>query len=158
VIYTAKSPEVRSLKIAKTDRIVVTGKPLVLYYGIKSQPNADEAKPLGLWYACGREWLNWTTQHEFRAEFDHVYRLHVDASYLLILHTLTELDRFNDQYTHTVGLRWPNWHTVSQTYAGIEICPYQWGRRLEYSWYYGWDVASGCIWDTNIVQEVEQLL
>lgn len=158
--FTAKSSEVRRLKIAKTDRIVVTEKPLVLRYGIRPQPNTGEAKPLGLWYACGREWLDWTIREHFRAKFNHAYRLHIDLSYLLMLRTLAELDLFNKQYAtrRIVGLRWPNWHTVSQAYAGIEICPYQWKRRFEYSWYYGWDIASGCIWDTNIVQEVEQLL
>jgi hypothetical protein len=79
VLYTAESPEVRQLKIVQTDRIVVTEEPLVLRYGIKSQPKAVEAKPLGLWYACGREWLNWTIQNDFRAEFNYVYRLHVNS-------------------------------------------------------------------------------
>jgi len=160
VLYTAKSPEVRQLKIAKTDRIVMTDEPLVLRYEIRPQPKTVEAKPHGLWYACGREWLNWTIQNNFHTHFDYVYRLHLDSSYLLMLRTLDEFDLFHNQFTtrRVVGLPWPNWHTIAQAYAGIEICPYQWKRRLEYSWYYGWDVASGCIWDTNIVQEVEQLL
>jgi hypothetical protein len=42
-----------------------------------------------------------------------------------------------------------NWPKVAQDYSGIEICPYQWKFRLNYMWYYGWDVASGCIWNQN---------
>jgi len=38
---------------------------------------------------------------------------------------------------------------VSKEYDGIEIAPYQWDARLSLIWYYGWDVASGCIWNLD---------
>jgi len=46
-----------------------------------------------------------------------------------------------------------NWSAVADRYSGIEISPYQWEARdgSETSWYYGWDVASGCIWDPAII-------
>lgn len=34
--------------------------------------------------------------------------------------------------------------------------PYQWRRRNErgFSWYYGWDCASGCIWRASAIREI----
>ena len=42
---------------------------------------------------------------------------------------------------------WPG--VAAEGWAGIEIAPYIWARRLDgpARWYYGWDAASGCIWD-----------
>ncbi len=42
---------------------------------------------------------------------------------------------------------------------GIEICPYlQEFRRSNSGWYYGWDVASGCIWDSEALVGEPKLL
>lgn len=72
------------------------------------------------------------------------------------------------------------WHEVEANYAGIQICPYMYQPLLEFqkknfrfesqdeensfrlwqrfysksSWYHGWDVASGCIWDTSVIKKV----
>lgn len=48
-----------------------------------------------------------------------------------------------------------NWPKLAQEYQGIVIAPYQWDCRLadECSWYYGWDCASGCIWDIDCIEE-----
>ena len=49
-----------------------------------------------------------------------------------------------------------NWRAVAGDYAGLIITPYQWSRRLEpYSWYYGWDCASGCIWDPSAITDIK---
>ena len=41
-----------------------------------------------------------------------------------------------------------DWPKVASSFCGIEICPYISEMRMERftSWYYGWDIASGCIW------------
>jgi hypothetical protein len=39
-----------------------------------------------------------------------------------------------------------DWKDVSNEYDGIEINPYQNEARYQYTWYYPWDVASGCVW------------
>lgn len=50
-----------------------------------------------------------------------------------------------------------DWKKVTEEYQGIIISPYIWQRRLapHTMWYYGWDVASGCIWDTDAIEEVK---
>jgi hypothetical protein len=44
-----------------------------------------------------------------------------------------------------------DWDRVADLYDGIIITPYQWPLRNDgrTSWYYGWDVASGCIWNVE---------
>ena len=47
-----------------------------------------------------------------------------------------------------------DWELIQKEgYGGIEICPYNWGWRSQ-NWYYGWDVASGCVWDSSSIQDV----
>ena len=45
-----------------------------------------------------------------------------------------------------------DWKKVASKYDGIEINPYQFEARYQYLWYYGWDVASGCIWNLKSVK------
>jgi hypothetical protein len=57
-------------------------------------------------------------------------------------------------FTLFVGI---DWVRVAAEYAGILIAPYQRPVRHEIMWYYTWDCASACIWDTSIIERVEPL-
>lgn len=48
---------------------------------------------------------------------------------------------------------------IGARYDGIVITPYVWSMRLDRSafWYYGWDCASGCIWNASAVAELVPL-
>lgn len=50
-----------------------------------------------------------------------------------------------------------DWLRVKTQYGGIEIAPYQWKRRLSSFWYYGWDCASGAIWDRDVLISRQRL-
>ena len=50
-----------------------------------------------------------------------------------------------------------NWPLVADQFAGIVIAPYQWSQRFDLHWYYGWDCASGAIWDASVVQKITVL-
>ena len=165
--FTAKSSEVRRLDISPSDRIIVTYTPLVLRREITPQDPAFKrgiAKPRGLWYSCGRSWIRWTEAAEACTDWNYVYRLHLwylALPTLLQISSRAQFEAFDQTFTRTLhggpSIHYPDWLHVAEHYTGVEICPY----RKEYPppiWYYTWDVASGCIWDTNIVQEVEQLL
>jgi hypothetical protein len=43
------------------------------------------------------------------------------------------------------------WGEVAEKYSGIIIVPYSRTRSQTYLWYYGWNCAGGCIWDTNTI-------
>jgi hypothetical protein len=77
-----------------------------------------------------------------------------------VLHLKTPVEILEFQETYCVAhpiMRSPgiDWGRVAEQYHGIVIAPYQWSLRLDLMWYYGWDCASGCIWDTWIVERVE---
>lgn len=123
-------------------------------------------KPRGLWYGIGDEWLDWCKGEMPEWIKPHWYRLEVDESKLLILSKPSDIEKF----TRRFGIRDRNtqyptsarmdtsivWAKVAQKYAGIEINPYMWECRNEYVWYYGWDVASGCIWNDGAVTGITQ--
>ncbi len=76
-----------------------------------------------------------------------------------------QLLEFNERYAKRVILGgedfagYIDWIKVAKQYAGLIIAPYQWGYRLEPGthWYYGWDCASGCIWDASVIERIEAI-
>ena len=124
-----------------------------------------------MWYSCGNSWLEWCLAESFGFG-PFVYELELDTSRIKFITGLKEFDEFSDEYgmerEEFFGLpktTWAshreydciNWPKVeSDGFTGIEINPYLWARRLEGGmWYYGWDCASGCVWDANAVKSVK---
>jgi hypothetical protein len=146
-------------------RIHYSTKPLVKINGMRQKQKAD-GKPVGLWYSMPGEdgWAEWCRSAEFHLDSLAVEtELKVDPSGMLVLTSLDELDTFHDAYSVplTPGVCPHNidWPRVAEEYAGIEISPYQWERRLEpgWLWYYGWDCASGCVWDAGAVEIIRSV-
>ena len=114
-------------------------------------------KPKGLWYEVDGDWQRWCAAEEFGdLAKQTIHHVEFGSENMLLINTLADLDAFNDSYAtkqrindnygefdFLVGIRWAE---VAERWDGIEIAPYQWTRRLEYLWYYGWDCASGVIW------------
>jgi hypothetical protein len=44
------------------------------------------------------------------------------------------------------------WGEVAEKHSGIIIVPYSRARSQTYLWYYGWNCASGCVWDTSVIR------
>lgn len=148
---------------------------LIHYSGVKFelQPHIyDEkelhwhGKPNGLWVSVEGEddWKTWCEGESFNLkclEFAYEVKLKDDAR-ILHLKSSDEIREFTKLYhlstrqwdsdTDTYGIRW---NEVKEIYQGIIIAPYQWDCRLalETSWYYGWDCASGCIWDLDCIEK-----
>lgn len=117
-------------------------------------------KPDGLWVSVEGEydWRWWCEAEEFaldRLAFATEVRLDPRAN-ILILETLEALDNFNEDFGIDDRLlsRRIDWARVATFYDGIIIAPYQWERRMTLMWYYGWDCASGCIWNLHAVQSI----
>ena len=118
----------------------------------------DAMKPFGLWYGVGEAWLEWCRNEMPMWEHKHTYEivLHPQAR-VLRLRSVAKLKAFDREFS--VGTRYdnPNWAKVATRYDGIEIAPYQWSLRLGWRlWYYGWDCASGCIWNPRAIATVEK--
>lgn len=138
------------------DLIHYASKPLAL----ESRQTMQDVgyKPNGLWVSDGTEWLDWCRSEEFRTGLAwYSHRVILGAALLLHLKTPGDLDTFTHRYGREISPKlqslYIDWPAVALEYDGILISPYQWSRRLtiQTHWYYGWDVASGCLWNTASV-------
>jgi hypothetical protein len=123
-------------------------------------------KPDGVWFDCGGEWLAWIASEMPDWLGDYTYRMSFDSSKVLHIDSPGMLDTFTQAYraSERAGAMggdsyYIDWPAVAKKYKGIEICPYIWERRMTRHtfWYYGWDCASGCIWDPCIIRRLERI-
>lgn len=112
-----------------------------------------DIKPRGFWVSCDNEDETWKTfcETDFTSrsiEYEYDVKVKKNSS-ILHLKTLDELKLFNETFAeeklHFLS-KMINWIDVSKYFDGIIISPYQWSYRYK-TWYYGWDCASGCIWN-----------
>jgi hypothetical protein len=172
-------------KLKPTERIVFSSRkgPLVVKPAEQGASFDDVIKPSGLWYSFGDEWLKWCLSEmpEWIDTWKTVRRIQVRESKILKITNEREFLRFEtnrpvklppwmleirklravrqslegDRKARNV---YTDWGKIAEKYAGIEITPYLWKFRLTHLWYYGWDVASGTIWDPSAIIGTETLL
>lgn len=119
-------------------------------------------KPVGLWLSVESDddWPAWCRGESFHLEaLKHVAEviLKPDAN-VLVIDTVEKLDAFNARFRKVKDdfeVRNINWPAVKELYDGLVIAPYHWSRRLTMMWYYGWDCASGVIWNLSAIAEVK---
>jgi len=130
-----------------------------------------QAKPSGLWVSVEGEndWKWWCEEENYNLEnlvVSYEIELKDDAN-ILYLTTADEIFYFTEEYPYLrqqwndpIGIKICatyelDWNKVKYRYQGIIISPYQgYCRCSEKSmWYYGWDCASGCIWDLSCIKE-----
>ena len=116
-------------------------------------------KPHGLWYGVDGGWREWCEAEEPHwVEDCEVYTVDLQSARILTIDDVIGLDCLHDRYRVAGGM--DGWRTdyidwrrlAAEGWDGIEIAPYQWERRLEYTWYYGWDCASGVVWNASKIQ------
>lgn len=122
-------------------------------------------KPAGLWVSdedAEDSWSTWCRSEEFRLDglkIAHAVTLADDAR-ILYLRGAADIDEFTRRYAiESDPIAWKiygiDWAAVGREYQGIVITPYVWSRRLDGpGWYYGWDCASGCIWDPAAIASI----
>ena len=124
------------------------------------------SKPKGLWVSVEGDcdWKSWCEVESYRLEGLKVsYEVKLkESANILHLKTSWEILEMFEKYpfkTRNRDLDYDtynlNWKEIEDKFSGIIISPYQWNCRLspKCSWYYGWDCASGCIWDLNCIEE-----
>lgn len=123
------------------------------------KPGTGRFKPAGLWVSVEGpdDWEYWCLSEGFEPErlaCVQEIRLTLDAK-ILRLSSPDGIDQFTERYRRWLepGIFWEN---VGLSYDGIIIAPYCWERRLtdHTFWYYGWDCASGCIWNASAISEI----
>ena len=127
-------------------------------------------KPNGLWYECqDGSSETWKEFCEFGMssgyKYDGQYRVLLNDYNILFIPDAHHFEKFYEMYStnhpaDTDGAKgfdkMIDWPKVADHYAGIEICPYRGDKRNDDDsfWYYGWDVASGCVWDPSGIKEL----
>ena len=133
--------------MALTDLLHYASQPVTLEP--RETEQGKELKPSGLWVSVGSAWLDWCRDEEFRTDltwYEHKVTVAAGAS-ILILASALDLDDFSAEFGSPISPGFDSVHIDWGRVAG----KYQWSRRLDLLWYYGWDCASGCIWNTEHV-------
>ncbi len=80
------------------------------------------------------------------------------SGHIKLLQSIQDLEAFSRQYGSNlfcdIQKQFSNyimWGEVAEKHSGIIIDPYSRARSLTYLWYYGWNCAGGCIWDTSVI-------
>lgn len=117
-------------------------------------------KPAGLWYSMEDSndgWASWCEGETFPlGSWEHVVEVNLEP--MCVIRDGLDLEVFAGRF----GIRSSydeisiNWERVAQEFSGIEISPYLWSHRMAEGsrWYYGWDCASGCVWDASCIKAV----
>jgi hypothetical protein len=135
-------------------------KPLVEVYSRPHTKNgAGCCKTPGLWVSVegADDWVAWCRAESWGVESFKYATEVVLAPSANVLHLSGEkdIDDFSDRFSvdRYQEIDWPE---VRKLYQGLIIAPYCWQRRLadHTGWYYGWDCASGVIWDANAIAEL----
>lgn len=114
-------------------------------------------KPIGFWVTIDGEkcWRTFCLQEDFRlSELENCYEISIDLSNILLINNNTDFDYFTRHYRGSDRYRGKmiSWGEVAKEYKGVVISPFLWDR-CHVTWYSGWDVASGCIWDTSAIKD-----
>lgn len=135
-------------------------------------PDTFSNKPIGLWVSVDGEddWYDWCTREGFFVDgLKHAHRVTLaDDAAILWVATRDDFISFVEVYGRTehrsrsmvveyagrgfteIAIDWP---AIARDYDGVIIAPYLWGFRLSHMWYYGWDCASGCIWNLDAIAD-----
>jgi hypothetical protein len=165
--------KIKKLNEELTPECSVVGKPGAMSV---EKPEEEGHIMTGFWYGIDGSWADWCLCEQFRGGERYFYELEIDTSAILTISTIAEFEAFEDEYIGPppwqsdldryidkmapgtprhmrIGLGEINWPKVAEKYAGVEITPYLYEKRLSSHWYYGWDCASGVVWDINAVKE-----
>lgn len=118
-------------------------------------------KPEGLWVSVDSEygWHAHCRDADFFPEgLTYGYKVQLKANAnILVIDTAQKLIDFTEKYKEIkdrpVWAATISWDTVYCLYDGILISPYHYQIRLKYDWYYGFDCASGCIWNLSCIDD-----
>lgn len=124
------------------------------------------------WYARGFDWIDWCVRENFNLEsLRHVYEVVLSEDHrILRIDSFEEAVEFTREFRSEVTFNltkrggvdtrrddYIDWPSVAMRHDGIEIWrnPTPWGLKIP--WTYGWDVASGAVWDLDAIERLVYL-
>ncbi len=144
------------------EKLFISKEPYTEFRNVAQQtPQSFSKKPQGLWYSCGDDWVDWAKYEmpHWIEESNYLYEVVLGDDVLRITNA-DEFQWLEKNFLRSTGFGGAamDWKAIQDAgYSGIEICPYQAQFSYSADWYYGWDVASGCIWDSRGIVEVKLL-
>ena len=146
----------------------VKGERLELYKGVITdaykyiyviEPNYENIKKIS----------NYDEVLKFISEYG--YFFHQDTGFIPIIDIMNNIEEYKkieENSWETFSCNRIDWRKLQDNgYSGIEICPnlenMKWPKNSDFDyeflldWYYSWDVASGCIWKKNGIQNIYQV-
>jgi hypothetical protein len=144
-------------------RIIMSHEPEIKFREKKQQEKGY--KPNGLWYGIGPSWVNFVRSEMPTRETEHVFKIDIDESKMKIIRNYEDLLEFEKEYSTPIEGMYSfnnrylyiDWERVARDYSGIEIAPYISEARMKHMWYYGWDLASGCIWRKGVITKITKI-
>lgn len=148
----------------KNDRII----------NIKYDNHKIDWKPSGLWYSIRDSMIKWgeldfgNYLYEIKLKPNSLTNINnklnnEDKNKILSMKNVDDIDIFNAKYGRKYKkYKIIDWNLVSLNYGGFEIKNYEKIMKnlreekinfYKYSWLYGIDFSSGCIWNLNIIKE-----
>ena len=138
-------------------RIIMSKESEINFTPIPLSKQKNGFKPIGLWYGIGTSWIDWVISNMPDWECENIFEIKLDESKLLKIGNSKVLKDFTFEYSkpldHIVNTRFTliDWNLFCATKGGIEINPYQYDDAM-LLWYYGWDIACGCVWNLSGVK------
>lgn len=149
----------------------------LIHYGkkpltkVRSMKHSDELvgayKTPGLWVSVegDDDWVAWCRAESWGLDGFAVAAEIVLAADANIKHlrNARDIDRFTAQFEPKDKRgEWDHridWPAIRSQWQALVIAPYCYARRLSRhtAWYYGWDCASGVIWDAAAIKEIRQI-
>ena len=132
-------------------------------YSTASQLSDLVMKPKGFWVSVDGQddWKSWCQAEEFhlhRLTYRHKVYLTPEArTRVLTLEDEQEVLSFSNEFSLAPSRYNMDWAEIAKRWAGVIIAPYMWELRRDTrtTWYYGWDCASGCIWDASVIRDIK---
>ena len=144
----------------------------------------DKGRPDGLWVSVGDAWLvdqhtRWRKDAKlgsahYPRRFKYANKITIaNDSDILVITNESEFKAFNDGYSELYlsgfgqQVRRIKWREVRKRYQGIIISPHLDDMAIrvdaqgnpfyipESIWYGTWVVASGCLWDVSVIENIE---
>ena len=159
-----------SKTIKSEQRVITSNIAEIVPYSVRQDNKSSIGKPNGLWYGCGNSWIEWCLAEDFGLGWKYIHEIEIDVNKIKLIDNVADFDLFSEKfglhdeyYSHFVNQSFRtrydyiDWKCLeSLGFMGIEINPYLWERRLNNGmWFYGWDCASGCIWNAKAVKNVK---
>lgn len=165
------------LRNRKPKRLHMTNRLFKKFVNHEQRP---EYKPTGMWYGVHDSWIQWCNSEMSGWIGRYLYEVVTHEDQILKIDTIEKFEAFEQEYLYNpykdqmaklaglipaldtqdylpLRMKSVDYVSLSKNYAGLEIAPYFYEKRLSSFWYYGWDCASGCIWNKSAIKQIRLL-